>query len=71
MLVNPETIAGAIIVMSMGLIKIYFEIRKGNEETAKVHLIVNSATTELKEEIKFLKDTIAKLTESTRVNGEV
>jgi len=71
MSINPEAVSGAIVVIIVGMIKIYFEIKKGNEETTKVHLIVNSAMSELKEEVKFLKDTIVRLTELTKKNGSV
>jgi len=62
---SPELLSGyglAIIAIMGGLVKIYFEVRSGNKETRKVHVLVNARMTVAITTIARLSRSVAKLT---------
>lgn len=69
---SAETVAGLLLLIAAvgAQLKLYWEIKKGNTSTEKVHEIVNSQRTKMEEELKFLRGETSALRDTLKTLAE-
>lgn len=70
--IDPATLVGLGVLVGLigAQIKTLIEVKKGNDETKKVHDIVNSRSTAMETEITGLKETIIILKKIVEEQGK-